>query len=979
MPDIEGGVIGDPGAAATRCRCPVCRPPRGEAGPDSQLDLGDVLLDEFQVISERRRVIEDKDATISEAQLLGHSHVCVRTKLLRYRELVHEAGDVSALCLSGGGIRSAAFALGVVQGLAAKQVLHRFDYLSTVSGGGYLGGFLTAWVARSGYKAVREDLDNTRPLEFDEMGFHSPIDHLRRYSSYLAPRRALFSSDMLTIGVIYVRNLLLNWCIVIPLLMSLVLAVKLLVGGLAVFGEVFHENSGSSLVSGLGAVGVCIYAVVTLESLRQRPGLESQRFGRREFVAFQLLPMFIASLIGVAITQVNGSPTSMPVAKIVAGFTAVNLIAWLLAYFVTHRPEDDRLSTKANLRTTDGWLPVFTSFAGFSLSGAVTGLIVGSIVWGEQFLSTPALSDFLGLPVRPEVRASLAVAIGPLAFVGAYLTGEIVHIALSSTMAWGDGEREWLASAAGYHVKLAVSCLLLVLVVAIGPAVAVHFLKIGDHNLLAVVGPIGGASGLVSALLGKSSSTSAGIRERLVGWRALSAQTVIAIATPVFLVALLILLSVWADALASFLAPLLGLRGDGVGLARLSAALVATTAFALLASRLVNANRFSLHALYRNRLIRAFLGASRASDFERRPNGLTGFDERDNVDLHELWPQRPAPSPSRAGDAGLVPPNFLVVNCALNVLRTSKLSLQERKAVSFSATPRSVGSPSQGNNWGEYRRATEYAEGLSLGTAMTISGAAISPNMGYHSSPALSLVMTMFNVRLGAWLGNPGSTGSGTFTRSGPRLAARTVVSEALGRATDSEPYVYLSDGGHFENLGLYEMVLRRCRFIVISDAGCDPKGAFDDLGNAVRKISIDHQIGIEFDVLQIPTRFNQTQGGSCFALARVSYPEEDVPDGVIVYVKPAYIGDEPVSVRSYAEANPSFPHEPTSDQQFGERKFEAYRALGEHIIRSIDGDPGKSYQSVEDFCNGVSRHAKAKASSGADGTKRGRYRRTHV
>src|SRR5262249_11167637 len=137
--------------------------------------------------------------------------------------------------------------------------------------------------------------------------------------------------------------------------------------------------------------------------------------------------------------------------------------------------------------------------------------------------------------------------------------------------------------------------------------------------------------------------------------------------------------------------------------------------------------------------------------------------------------------------------------------------------------------------------------GISLGTAMAISGAAASPNMGYHSSPSVTLLLALFNARLGWWLGNPGPEGETTYKDDGPATAIIPLAEETFGLSTDDRPYVYLSDGGHFENLGLYEMVRRRCRFIVAVDAGCDPAFAFEDLGNAVRKIFIDLGIRITF------------------------------------------------------------------------------------------------------------------------------------
>src|SRR6186713_1045162 len=100
-------------------------------------------------------------------------------------------------------------------------------------------------------------------------------------------------------------------------------------------------------------------------------------------------------------------------------------------------------------------------------------------------------------------------------------------------------------------------------------------------------------------------------------------------------------------------------------------------------------------------------------------------------------------------------------------------------------------------------------------------------------------------------MGNTGEHGNSTYTDHAPRNILRPIIAEALGQTDDQSPYVYLSDGGHFENLGLYEMVLRRCRFIVVSDASTDPKCQLEDLGNAIRKIRID--LGVPIDM----TRFD--------------------------------------------------------------------------------------------------------------------------
>jgi hypothetical protein len=204
--------------------------------------------------------------------------------------------------------------------------------------------------------------------------------------------------------------------------------------------------------------------------------------------------------------------------------------------------------------------------------------------------------------------------------------------------------------------------------------------------------------------------------------------------------------------------------------------------------------------------------------------------------------------------------------------------------------------------------------------------------MGYHSSALLGFLLMLFNIRLGWWLGNPRRE---SYHREGPTLSIVPILEELAGQTTDQGRWVYLSDGGHFENLGLYEMVRRRCRAIVISDAGCDPECAFEDLGNAVRKIYIDLGVSIEFDRLAVTKRETPPVPGVYCALGRIIYPGSSEP-GWLLYVKPGYHGNEPADIRSYATAHNSFQHESTANQWFSESQFESYRGLGAHVAELI-------------------------------------------
>jgi hypothetical protein len=430
----------------------------------------------------------------------------------------------------------------------------------------------------------------------------------------------------------------------------------------------------------------------------------------------------------------------------------------------------------------------------------------------------------------------------------------------------------------------------------------------------------------------------------------LSVNVVLGIATPIFAGVLIVIISALLDRVllghsllrGSELMSLSDSSADVLEKRRsdtfwLLGGFAGALAIGLAASRFININRFSAHALYRNRLIRAFLGAT---NVKRHADLFTNFDLSDNPRMHQLWPPRNPDGSWPKLDKEKWRP-FHIVNMALNIVSSRRLAWQERKAEPFTASPLHTGSHCKNG----YRPSLTYGDmaGISLGTAMAISGAAVSPNMGYHSSSGVAFLMALFNVRLGWWLGNPGREGELTFTHDGPRNAAAPFFAEMFGLTTDDQPYVYLSDGGHFENLGLYEMVRRRCRFIVVSDADCDPEFAFEDLGNAVRKIELDLGVSIRFrgvEVLRPRPSGDKAIGPNVpyHAVGEIDYPSADGggSKGIILYVKAGYHGVESAGVRSYANAHPEFPHESTADQWFSESQFESYRALGFEILDTL-------------------------------------------
>jgi hypothetical protein len=196
----------------------------------------------------------------------------------------------------------------------------------------------------------------------------------------------------------------------------------------------------------------------------------------------------------------------------------------------------------------------------------------------------------------------------------------------------------------------------------------------------------------------------------------------------------------------------------------------------------------------------------------------------------------------------------------------------------------------------------------------------------------VTALLTLFNVRLGGWARNPRYGRPGNY---GPFWGLFYLLTELFGRTNSRSSYVYLSDGGHFENLGIYELVRRRCRCIVVSDAEQDGDYTFDGLGSAVRKCYSDLGIPITIDLKDLRPAGADKVARRHWAVGTIHYDavHPAANPGVLVYFKASLTGDEPADVQTYAREHPPFPHQTTADQFFTESQFESYRALGCHIV----------------------------------------------
>lgn len=335
---------------------------------------------------------------------------------------------------------------------------------------------------------------------------------------------------------------------------------------------------------------------------------------------------------------------------------------------------------------------------------------------------------------------------------------------------------------------------------------------------------------------------------------------------------------------------------------------------------LTDPNYLSLHTFYRARLVRAYLGASNVG---RLNSEITESVEGDDIPLASL-----------AKEPGTGP--YHLINTTLNLVAARDLAMAQRSAAAFTLSPHYCGSLRTG-----YRPTHHYMGGrLTLGTSLAVSGAAASPNMGAKtSSAALAMLMALLNVRLGFWAPNPAQE---RWRVPRARLWPFYLLREFLSQTNDLSSYCYLTDGGHFDNTGLYSLVQRGCRNILLVDCGADPRPCFADLGDAIRRCRIDFGADIKLSVNDFLRERDSHLASAHFATGDIIYDPEHLqalgwsaeqstaaPKGFLLWIKPSLLENDPAEVRQYALENNAFPQQTTSDQWFDEAQFESYRRLG--------------------------------------------------
>lgn len=892
--------------------------------------------------------------------------------------------DLVGLAFSGGGIRSATFGLGVLEALKQRGLLKRVHYLSTVSGGGYIGAWLSA--------SCRRHPDWLEPAaDWDDS-----IAHLRRYSNYLSPTVGFFSADTWSMFTIWIRNtLLVQLTVILAVASALMLPRPLLevfqhwpnVGNLrwlsillfllgvaGIAGNQVAVNSRATVLLlqakswplGLLGATICVAIAWTYGAVLSFDPFHGGQVnylmaapiaGLLVLAAFWLQPTAVA-LIGSLwrgddpprqINYTQGWAQTVVVLPMMATGFFVAAILW---------GESQALAgDHVGLDTFESFGQFFTtawSYWPFPLSVVFVSMWLLSFcsvssrkdwkglaaAFGAPFVAVPVLHGLLCAVMvvlhewarNPDTGLWRAFVWGPPFVIYAFGITVIILIGMMGRQS-SEGAREWWSRLGAWLGIYGAAWMIIAVAAVYGPQWVQGVVHAHPWTSLSAAG--GWIATVLGGLFaGRSGATGAASNAPHVKQRSKIMEVIAAVAPFAFIGGLLIGVATGLDLIVSINS---GQSWSSVAGSRttpspfLAASLLVwggcILALLVMAAR-VDINEFSLNAFYRSRLVRCYLGATRYRPGERQPQNFTGFDEGDDIDLTELTSNRGSGGPLQ------------IVNCALNLGGSSDLALHTRHSASFTLTPLHCGSAYESRDQSGVTTQLGYVPTAryggrfgtpTLGQAISVSGAAASPNMGYHTSPVVSFLLTVFNVRLGWWFPSPRES---AIKFPSPHFSLRYLFKELFGGADDKSKFLMISDGGHFENLAAYELVRRRCRLIIISDAECDPDLKFEGLGTLIRMCDVDFGARIIIDVGSIRYGSDSAWSSNRFAVGRIVYGPGQ-PDGLLIYLKASMTGREDTAVLQYKASHQTFPHETTGDQFYGEDQFESYRRLGHEVAHA--------------------------------------------
>ena len=929
-----------------------------------------------------------------------------------------------------------------------KARLDQVDYLSSVSGGGYIHSWLVAWlkrkttelkeqhVAEPERSAWRHVMSRLIPLPLHQPGqpfqavWPRQIQWLRRYSNYLTPHKGALTGDTWSAVASWIRNVSVNQGLLISIFLAVLCVPHLfaphvhlrpyrangaksssvvssvtnggartmltldlgpaqppqVVDELAAaptqsFAQIFERYTNwDALDYGLNLApwstaalvffliaSVSVGRLLRLEytgalpwkddELPERHG-DSLRAKFRRWQIFWANALIVAPMLlfGLSITYACLSHPATPAFTLKLFCLLVGLV-WAETFSGGAISETVRQAQECRKGCSpdvpgNGWQPTFwwkarwtVWLALLAIPAAVAGALVGmgiaaavESVWMREIARGLLLDS----------STSVQVVLGTLLF---FWLPPLTMVLASGMIGknFPDWLGEWLARIRGYTLLAGIGWIFLFGCSLWAPGATSHLWQSAWIKWPAILTWAGTTlGGVLGGKSGKTSGDQNGGGKGLLNW-------IVVIAPYVFIAGLAILLAwllEWGSGLIPSRSFPLGELGVWIAL------ILFFVVFALLLGCRLDINEFSMHSFYRNRLTRCYLGASNKN---RNPSPITGFDERDSNDLAicKLTP------------AGGYPGPMPIFCCTMNITTGEDLAWQERKAASFAFTPLYSGYTV---GWTEWRKnlsfngfvptAALYPGGPNVATAVAASGAALSPNWGYHTQPATAFLMTMFDVRLGLWVPNPRRSPAagkrvdaptGEIPPASPGFAPFRLLSELMGSVDDTSKYVYLTDGGHFDNMGLYELVRRRCYRIVICDAEEDGNYSYEGIGAAIRKCRIDFGAAIDLNLAGLSPNTESKLSPAHIVRGTITYPET-VPgeEGEVIYIKASLtsraqgwgplpakgsveLPDVPAMLQNYKLQHPDFPHDSTAEQWFTESQFESYRRLGQRVVARID------------------------------------------
>jgi hypothetical protein len=789
------------------------------------------------------------------------------------------------VCCSGGGIRSAAFNLGALQALTdQREGFGDADYLAAVSGGSYIASA----VAILDNCSLPETLEPPEPPPF---GRGSPEEqHLRNHSSYLAPG---------------LRGILrLVWRVMRGLVINLSLVVlTLVVIGLPVGWALGTSDEEAGIPSGSEVV------------LTESAELTVERGSRVRLTAERLPALDADSVVvlaaGSRLVLQSGQDVTLFRAEGETGEGRVELptkTSMMLEPGNRLEVEDGTadIEPESEVELASGSTKTAGEDARVTFSDGSRVTVTGGRLELTQvaFLDTETgrVSDACGdEPCVDRNTSDTLVVILVLLAAVALLVGLANLVLRPATERISLGLGAW-----SNRVLLAAMA---VLVLGIGLPELVTWLQdrtgaVGDLGAFSVGGVVAIAAALVADLSAARAVAPAVAGGKVVAKarelvskagpkvRAAFVSFVGAVIGPLAILALFLVLIVWGARETMTVGQVTLAAGCAVAL--------------LLLWACGDLTRWSMHPFYKWRLSSAF--ALRRC--EREGYAYPLVEEVDYDEEIKL--------------SGLTGKTELVVCAAANI---SDLGITPpgRPVSTFTFSRTHIGGGMLGVlTPRDLESGAEVQRNVSLRAAVAISGAAISPAMGKFTKRRYTFLLALANVRLGVWLPNP------VIARSLPKAWAgmafarpHYLVKELLGRTSVRDRFVYVTDGGHFENLGLVELLRRGCTDIFCFDASGGDVDSVATLGEAIAIARSD--LGVEIERMA-----NDTSPAGITAFT-IRYADSPVKARLVV-VRPVVTDDDPLDVRAYQRKDPEFPTHGTHDQLYTDEKFESYRALG-HVM----------------------------------------------